>query len=137
MEHAPAGRRQANSASKGADESDEDQEDSEDGDRDEQEDEPRARGTAGYGDEDDDGERAQGEGEEESEDFKRHTYRPKPGQDIYGRATGAESSGAAPAKYIPPHLRAAAAAAVVAGGGAGADSAKRLKVQVGQREEQM
>ncbi|CAN0413833.1 unnamed protein product, partial [Hapterophycus canaliculatus] len=41
----------------------------------------------------------------------RHTYKPKPGQDIYGRTIGTAKSGTAPTAYVPPHLRAAAAAA--------------------------
>eukprot|EP00903_Cladosiphon_okamuranus_P014969 g13855.t1 len=82
--------------------------------------------TAGYGDEDDgydNGGRdagAQEEQEQESEDFKRHTYQPKPGQDIYGRPIEAGKGTAAPAAYVPPHLRAAAAAAAAEKEGAGA-----------------
>lgn len=113
--------------------------------------------TTGYGDEDDDasndgearGDRGgagaedgdAGSGpEEESEDFKRHTYRPKSGQDIYGRAVGAGPGGAAPAMYVPPHLRAVAAAAAAAATSAVgasnteadkfAPSSKRTEVQV-------
>eukprot|EP00752_Nemacystus_decipiens_P010268 g9151.t1 len=88
--------------------------------------------TVGYGDEDDDdyrGKDAEAGEEEESEDFKRHTYQPKPGQDIYGRPIAAGKGAAAPAAYVPPHLRAAAEE-----GGAGAvdrfgGSAKRAEVQ--------
>ena len=104
--------------------------------------------TTGYGDEDDggssDGEGRSGHGvaedgdagagpEEESEEFKRHTYRPKPGQDIYGRTVGAGPDGAAPAMYVPPHLRAAAAAAAGASSTAAdkfSGSSKRTEVQV-------
>lgn len=77
--------------------------------------------------------------EEESEEFRRHTYRPKPGQDIYGRTIGVEDGGAAPAKYVPPHLRAAASKAAVSEGqvkaaapkmGMFGTTAEREKVQV-------
>ncbi|CBN78669.1 conserved unknown protein [Ectocarpus siliculosus] len=93
----------------------------------------RSPDTTGYGDEGDSpGTPA---AEEESEDFKRHTYKPKPGQDIYGRTIGPTKGGAAPAAYVPPHLRAAAAAAEggTASGGTAADkfggNVKRAEVQ--------
>ena len=78
--------------------------------------------------------------EEESEEFKRHTYKPKPGQDIYGRTIGPTKGGATPAAYVPPHLRAAAAAAAEGGtasGGTAPDkfggNVKRAEVQVRSR----
>ncbi|CAM9588117.1 unnamed protein product [Sphacelaria rigidula] len=64
-------------------------------------------------------------GEKESEEFLKHVYRPRPGQDIYGRSIGGGNESAAPTKYVPPHLRAAAAAAAAATrrGGAGTGAA--------------
>lgn len=71
-------------------------------------------------------------GEKETEDFLRHVYRPKPGQDIYGRTIASGNAGATPAKYVPPHLRAAAAASEGAGGvrssTAGGEGAGRIGV---------
>lgn len=64
------------------------------------------------------------DGGNESEDFKLHTYRPTPGQDIYGRPVDKGNAGTVPAKYVPPHLRAST------GGSEVADSDKRQQVQV-------
>ncbi|CAN0452634.1 unnamed protein product [Ectocarpus sp. 12 AP-2014] len=113
----------------------EEEEEEEEKEEEEEEEEMNSRSpdTTGYGDEDDSpGTQA---AEEESEDFKRHTYKPKPGQDIYGRIIGPTKGGATPAAYVPPHLRAAAAAAEggTASGGTAADkfggNVKRAEVQ--------
>lgn len=77
----------------------------------------RGNRTESTGEDDDDG-------GDESEDFKLYTYRPTPGQDIYGRPVDKGNVGAAPAKYVPPHLRAST------GGSVAADSDKRQQVQV-------
>lgn len=64
------------------------------------------------------------DGGDESEDFNLHTYHPTPGQDIYGRPVDRGNVGTAPAKYVPPHLRASTGRSEVA------DSDKCQQVQV-------